>query len=466
MSKSLYQKLYENHIVYEKQDEIPILYIDRHLIHEVTSPQAFNNLIRKGRTVRQPEKTFATMDHNVSTSSRDILDSGRMAYLQMTELINNCEKFNIRLYDLNHPYQGIIHVIAPEQGIVLPGMTIVCGDSHTSTHGAFGSLSFGIGTSEVEHVLATQTIKKHRLKSMIIKLMGYLPYGITAKDLILAIIGKIGTSGANGYVVEFVGNVINSMSMESRMTICNMSIEMGATSGLIAPDNVTYNYLHNRKFSPKGNDWDKAVSYWNTLISDKNAPFDKVIQLDISNIEPQVTWGTNPSQVISITQSIPSIESFTNDIERDSAIKALTYMGLKPGISLTSIHIDKVFIGSCTNSRIEDLRSAAIIANGRRVARGVQAIVVPGSIPVKKQAEEEGLDQIFIDAGFEWRFPGCSMCLAMNSDRLNPGERCASTSNRNFEGRQGWGGRTHLMSPSMAAAAAIVGHVTDIRELN
>ncbi|AHF78360.1 Isopropylmalate isomerase large subunit [Sodalis praecaptivus] len=466
MGKSLYQKLYDAHVVYEAENETPLLYIDRHLVHEVTSPQAFDGLRAQGRTVRQPGKTFATMDHNVSTQTKDINACGEMARIQMQELMKNCAEFGVQLYDLNHPYQGIVHVIGPEQGMTLPGMTIVCGDSHTATHGAFGALAFGIGTSEVEHVLATQTLKQGRAKTMQVDVTGHAAPGITAKDIVLAIIGKIGSAGGTGHVVEFSGDAIRALSMEGRMTLCNMAIEMGAKAGLVAPDDTTYAYLQNRQFAPKGDDWHQAVLYWDTLKSDEDAHFDKVVTLDAQDIAPQVTWGTNPGQVIAVNQLIPSPESFSDPVERNSAAKALAYMDLQPGIRLTDVTIDKVFIGSCTNSRIEDLRAAAAVARGRRVAAGVQAIVVPGSGPVKAQAEAEGLDRIFLEAGFEWRLPGCSMCLAMNNDRLNPGERCASTSNRNFEGRQGRGGRTHLVSPAMAAAAAVAGRFADIRELN
>ncbi|WHL24963.1 MAG: 3-isopropylmalate dehydratase large subunit [Candidatus Blochmannia vicinus] len=464
MGKSLYQKLYDMHIVYENKDDVPILYIDRHLLHEVTSPQAFEALRLKKRLVRQPDKTFATMDHNVPTTTKNINTSGNMAKAQLDRLAKNCKDFGIKLFDLDHPYQGIVHVLAPEQGITLPGMTIVCGDSHTATHGAFGALAFGIGTSEIEHVLATQTLKQIRYKSMQVNLLGVIAPQITAKDIILAIIGKIGHGGGSGHVVEFCGSVISCLTMEERMTLCNMAIEMGATSALIAPDKTTYNYLKNRKFSPTGKEWEQALLYWKTLYSDHDAYFDKTFNFDVSNVKPQITWGTNPSQVISIDQPIPSLESFIDPIERNSAERALTYMKLQPNTYLTDISIDKVFIGSCTNSRIEDLRSAAQIIKGRRISDSTQAIVVPGSKSVKKQAEKEGLDKIFIQAGFEWRLPGCSMCLAMNNDRLNIGERCASTSNRNFEGRQGRGSRTHLVSPAMAAAAAIAGHFVDIRK--
>ncbi|RUT65065.1 3-isopropylmalate dehydratase large subunit [Morganella morganii] len=463
--KTLYQKLYDAHVVREEANETPILYIDRHLVHEVTSPQAFDGLRAKNRPVRRPEKTFATMDHNVSTQTKDINACGEMARNQMQELIKNCEAFGVRLYDLNHPFQGIVHVMGPEQGITLPGMTIVCGDSHTATHGAFGSLAFGIGTSEVEHVLATQTLKQARAKTLKIEVRGKVAPGITAKDIVLAIIGHTGSAGGTGYIAEFCGDAIESLSMEGRMTVCNMAIEMGAKGGMIAPDQTTFDYLKGRQFSPQGADWDAAVAYWQTLKSDPDAKYDAEIIINAADIAPQVTWGTNPGQVIDISRAIPAPESFTDPVERASAEKALAYMDLTPGEKLTDVKIDKVFIGSCTNSRIEDLRAAAAVAKGRKVAPGVQAIVVPGSGPVKSQAEEEGLDKIFTEAGFEWRLPGCSMCLAMNNDRLAPGERCASTSNRNFEGRQGRGGRTHLVSPAMAAAAAVTGSFADIRTI-
>ncbi|WP_053140277.1 3-isopropylmalate dehydratase large subunit [Erwinia billingiae] len=463
--KTLYEKLFDAHLVHEAPGETPLLYIDRHLVHEVTSAQAFDGLRAHNRPVRQPSKTFATMDHNVSTQTRDINASGEMARIQMSMLIKNCEAFGVRLYDLKHPFQGIVHVIGPEQGLSLPGMTIVCGDSHTSTHGAFGALAFGIGTSEVEHVLATQTLKQSRAKTMKIEVVGQTAPGITAKDIALAIIGKTGSGGGNGHVVEFCGPAVEALSMEGRMTLCNMAIELGAKAGLVAPDDTTFEYARGRQFAPKGAEWDEAVAYWRTLKSDSGARFDKVVTLNAADIAPQVTWGTNPGQVIAVNDFIPDPASFSDPVERASAEKALAYMDLQPGIRLTDVKIDKVFIGSCTNSRIEDLRAAASVVKGHKIAPGVQAYVVPGSGPVKAQAEEEGLDKIFLDAGFEWRLPGCSMCLAMNNDRLNPGERCASTSNRNFEGRQGRGGRTHLLSPAMAAAAAVAGHFADIREL-
>jgi 3-isopropylmalate/(R)-2-methylmalate dehydratase large subunit len=465
-AKTLYEKIYDAHVVVAAAGENPILYIDRHLVHEVTSPQAFDGLREKGRKVRQVEKTFATMDHNVSTTTKDINASGEMARIQMETLAKNCAEFGVTLYDLNHKYQGIVHVMGPELGITLPGMTIVCGDSHTATHGAFGSLAFGIGTSEVEHVLATQTLKQARAKTMKIEVKGKVSSGITAKDIVLAIIGKTTAAGGTGYVVEFCGEAIQDLSMEGRMTVCNMAIELGAKAGLIAPDETTFNYIKGRKFAPQGDDFEAAVAYWKTLVTDPNAEYDAVVTLDATEIKPQVTWGTNPGQVIAVDEKIPSPDSFSDPVEKASAEKALAYMGLEAGKSLSDYQVDKVFVGSCTNSRIEDIRAAAAVAKGKKVAPHVQALIVPGSEQVKAQAEAEGLDQIFIDAGFEWRLPGCSMCLAMNNDRLGPGERCASTSNRNFEGRQGRAGRTHLVSPAMAAAAAIAGHFVDIRQFN
>ncbi|CAL4321392.1 3-isopropylmalate dehydratase large subunit [Buchnera aphidicola (Pterocallis alni)] len=463
MGKTLYNKLYDSHIVCKDLNNTDILYVDLHLIHEVTSPQAFHAIRLKNRKIRCSNKTFATMDHNVSTQTSDVNLLNDMARKQIQALIKNCSEFNIPLYGLHHEKQGIVHVIGPEQGITLPGMLIVCGDSHTSTHGAFGALSFGIGTSEVEHVFATQTIKQKRSKTMKIEVMGDLKNGISAKDIILFIINKLTVSGGTGYVVEFCGSVIKQLSMESRMTLCNMAIEMGAKSGIIAPDQITFSYLKNKNFSPKGDNWEKAVTYWKTLKSDIDANFDSVVYIDISNLAPQVTWGTNPSQVISIDQPIPHPNSFTNTLEKQSAIKSLLYMGLDPGVLLTDIAINKVFIGSCTNSRIEDLRIVANIVKNKIVHHSVQALIVPGSKLVKKQAELEGLDKIFINSGFEWRLPGCSMCLGMNDDQLNPGDRCASTSNRNFEHRQGRNGRTHLLSPAMAAIAAIFGKFKDVR---
>ncbi len=463
MSKTLYQKLYDAHVVYEAPNETPILYIDRHLVHEVTSPQAFDGLRAMGRKVRQPNKTFATMDHNTSTKSNELSACSEMARIQLTELQKNTQEFGIQLYDINSPLRGIVHVIGPEQGMTLPGQTIVCGDSHTATHGAFGALAFGIGTSEVEHVLATQTLKQARAKTMKVEVIGKVAAGITAKDIILAIIGKTTSSGGTGYVIEFCGQAISDLSMEGRMTLCNMAIELGAKAGIVAPDETTFNYLKGRAYAPKGDEFDRAVTYWKTLKTDDGAKFDKIITLEAKDIAPQVTWGTNPGQVTSIDSQVPNPNDFSDPIEKNSAERALNYMGLSAGTKMTDIKINKVFIGSCTNSRIEDLRAAAEIAKNRKVADGVQALVVPGSGPVKAQAEAEGLDKIFIEAGFEWRLPGCSMCLAMNDDKLAPGDRCASTSNRNFEGRQGRDARTHLVSPAMAAAAAITGHFTDIR---
>ncbi|MFQ2062831.1 3-isopropylmalate dehydratase large subunit [Aeromonas veronii] len=465
MAKTLYQKVFDAHVVREVEGETPLIYIDRHLVHEVTSPQAFDGLRAMNRQLRRPDLTWATMDHNVSTTTKDIAASGEMARIQMETLADNCKEFGVRLYDLNHKYQGIVHVMGPELGITLPGTTIVCGDSHTATHGAFGSLAFGIGTSEVEHVMATQTLKQGRAKTMRISVNGKLAEGISAKDVVLAIIGKVGHAGGTGYVVEFAGEAIASLSMEGRMTVCNMAIELGAKAGMIAPDQTTIDYIRGKEFAPKGEALEQAIAYWQSLMSDEGAHFDAEVVLDAADIAPQVTWGTNPGQVIAVNEPIPAPESFTDLMEQQSARKALAYMDLQPGQKLSDVAIDKVFIGSCTNSRIEDLRAAAAIARGRKVAAGVQALVVPGSEQVKAQAEAEGLDKIFIEAGFEWRLPGCSMCLAMNNDRLQPGERCASTSNRNFEGRQGRAGRTHLVSPAMAAAAAVTGRFADIRVL-
>ncbi|MFM5467809.1 3-isopropylmalate dehydratase large subunit [Aeromonas veronii] len=465
MAKTLYQKVFDAHVVREVEGETPLIYIDRHLVHEVTSPQAFDGLRAMNRQLRRPDLTWATMDHNVSTTTKDITASGEMARIQMETLADNCKEFGVRLYDLNHKYQGIVHVMGPELGITLPGTTIVCGDSHTATHGAFGSLAFGIGTSEVEHVMATQTLKQGRARTMRISVNGKLAEGISAKDVVLAIIGKVGHAGGTGYVVEFAGEAIASLSMEGRMTVCNMAIELGAKAGMIAPDQTTIDYIRGKEFAPKGEALEQAIAYWQSLKSDEGARFDAEVVLDAADIAPQVTWGTNPGQVIAVNEPIPAPESFTDLMEQQSARKALAYMDLQPGQKLSDVAIDKVFIGSCTNSRIEDLRAAAAIARGRKVAAGVQALVVPGSEQVKAQAEAEGLDKIFIEAGFEWRLPGCSMCLAMNNDRLQPGERCASTSNRNFEGRQGRAGRTHLVSPAMAAAAAVTGRFADIRAL-
>ena len=463
MAQTLYDKIWQAHKVTAINEESDLLYIDRHLVHEVTSPQAFAGLREANRKVRCPEKTFATMDHNVSTKSRSLDAASEVSKNQLVALKENCEEFGIVLYDLNSINQGIVHVMGPEQGITLPGTTIVCGDSHTSTHGAFGALAHGIGTSEVEHVLATQTLQQKKAKSLKIQIDGKINLGVTAKDIILAVIGKLGTAGGTGYVAEFCGEAISALSMEARMTLCNMSIEMGAKAGLIAPDQATYDYLEGRPFAPKGDDWQQAVAYWQTLKSDDDAVFDHTVVLNAADIQPQVTWGTSPEQVIGIDQLIPDPDAQSDLIKADAIRRALAYMDLKPGQKISDLSVDTVFIGSCTNSRIEDLRAAASLVKGKQVAVGVEALVVPGSGLVKKQAEDEGLADIFKQAGFEWREPGCSMCLAMNDDRLGAGKRCASTSNRNFEGRQGRGGRTHLVSPAMAAAAAIHGRFVDIR---
>jgi 3-isopropylmalate/(R)-2-methylmalate dehydratase large subunit len=463
VAQTLYDKIWQSHKVTAINDESDLLYIDRHLVHEVTSPQAFAGLREANRKVRCPEKTFATMDHNVSTKSRSLDAASEVSKNQLVALKKNCEAFGIVLYDLNSINQGIVHVMGPEQGITLPGTTIVCGDSHTSTHGAFGALAHGIGTSEVEHVLATQTLQQKKAKSLKIQIDGQINLGVTAKDIILAVIGKLGTAGGTGYVAEFCGEAISALSMEARMTLCNMSIEMGAKAGLIAPDQATYDYLEGRPFAPKGDDWHQAVAYWQTLKSDDDAVFDQTVILNAQEIQPQVTWGTSPEQVIGIDQTIPDPDAQSDLIKADAIRRALAYMDLQPGQKIADVDVDTVFIGSCTNSRIEDLRAAAFLVKGKKVAEGVEALVVPGSGLVKKQAEEEGLADIFKQAGFEWREPGCSMCLAMNDDRLGAGKRCASTSNRNFEGRQGRGGRTHLVSPAMAAAAAIHGRFVDIR---
>ncbi|MFC3033330.1 3-isopropylmalate dehydratase large subunit [Pseudoalteromonas fenneropenaei] len=463
MAQTLYDKIWQAHVVTTINAQTDLLYIDRHLVHEVTSPQAFAGLREQGRTVRCPDKTFATMDHNVSTKSRSLDAASEVSRNQLLALAENCAEFGIQLYDLNSINQGIVHVMGPELGVTLPGTTIVCGDSHTSTHGAFGALAHGIGTSEVEHVLATQTLQQKKAKSLKIEVQGKLRATVTAKDLILAVIGKLGTAGGTGYVAEFCGSAIEALSMEARMTLCNMSIEMGAKAGLIAPDDITFAYLEGRPFAPKGEDFAKAVSYWRTLRSDDDAVFDQVVTLHADAIQPQVTWGTSPEQVIGIDEVVPNPDLEPDLIKADAMRNALKYMGLEAGQKLSDAKVDTVFIGSCTNSRIEDLRAAADIVKGKQVAPGVEALVVPGSGLVKQQAEQEGLAAIFIAAGFEWREPGCSMCLAMNDDRLGAGKRCASTSNRNFEGRQGRGGRTHLVSPAMAAAAAIAGHFTDIR---
>jgi 3-isopropylmalate/(R)-2-methylmalate dehydratase large subunit len=464
MGKTLYEKIWDAHLVHDDPAAVSLIYVDRQLVHEVTSPQAFEGLRSSGRKVRAPQKTFATMDHNVPTKSKDLTLANVISRTQMDQLKKNCEQFGIKCFDFMDEDQGVVHIIGPELGITQPGMVIVCGDSHTATHGAFGALAFGIGTSEVEHVLATQTLQQKKSPAMLININGVLGDGVTPKDVILYIIGLIGTAGATGHVIEYAGNVISDMSMEGRMTVCNMTIEAGARAGMIAPDEVTFTYLQGRDFSPKGDHWVKAVAYWKTLSSDPDAKFDKVINIKAEDIAPQVTWGTSPGQVVAVDAAVPDPAGFKDPVLNTAAKNALRYMDLKPGTPMTDIKINTVFIGSCTNGRIEDLRSAARVIKGRKVASGVQAIVVPGSERVKRQAEKEGLDKQFLSAGFEWRHAGCSMCLAMNDDQLKPGERCAATSNRNFEGRQGPGGRTHLLSPQMAAAAAITGRITDVRE--
>ncbi|ALV26795.1 3-isopropylmalate dehydratase large subunit [Pannonibacter phragmitetus] len=462
--RTLYDKIWDDHVVDTQEDGTCLLYIDRHLVHEVTSPQAFEGLRMTGRKVRRPEKTLAVVDHNVPTTDRSQGIDDPESALQVQTLADNAAEFGIEYYsELDHR-QGVVHIVGPEQGFTLPGMTIVCGDSHTSTHGAFGALAHGIGTSEVEHVLATQTLIQKKAKNMLVQVDGKLPEGVTAKDIILAIIGEIGTAGGTGYVMEYAGEAIRSLSMEGRMTICNMSIEGGARAGLIAPDETTFAYIQGRPKSPKGEALERAISYWKTLHTDEGAHFDKVVKLDAANLPPIVTWGSSPEDVISVTGVVPNPDDIADENTRKSKWRALEYMGLTPGTKMTDIPVDVVFIGSCTNGRIEDLRAAAAMIGNGKVKDGVKAMVVPGSGLVKEQAEAEGLDKVFKAAGFEWREPGCSMCLAMNADKLQPGERCASTSNRNFEGRQGFKGRTHLVSPAMAAAAAIAGHFVDIRE--
>ena len=463
-SKTMFEKIWDAHVVTAEAGRPAILYIDLHLVHEVTSAQAFEGLRIAGRKVRRSDLTVATMDHNVPTVERHLPLADPIARKQIEVLAHNCDAFGITLYDLHSPRQGIVHVIGPELGLTQPGMTIVCGDSHTSTHGAFGALAFGIGTSEVEHVLATQCLSQHRPKTMEIRVDGTLPLGVTAKDVILSIIGKIGTDGATGHVIEYTGEVVRALSMEGRMTVCNMSIEAGARAGMIAPDETTFRYLEGRPHAPQGAAWEQALAAWRQLPSDPNAEYDRRVEIDAGELVPYVTWGTNPGQVAPITASVPDPEMCESPADRRAIERALEYMGLRPNTPLQEIAIDRVFIGSCTNGRLDDLRAAARIAVGQKVAANVQAMVVPGSAQVKQQAEAEGLDRIFTAADFEWREAGCSMCLGMNPDILQPGERCASTSNRNFEGRQGKGGRTHLVSPEMAAAAAIAGHLVDIRE--
>ena len=464
MAKTMFEKIWNSHLVHE-QDGNSIIYIDRHLVHEVTSPQAFEGLRLAGRRVLHPEATFAVPDHNIPTENQDQPISDPISALQVETLRQNCREFGITLFDLGDERSGIVHVMGPEQGLTLPGSTIVCGDSHTATHGAFGALAFGIGTSEVEHVLATQTLQQKKPKTMLVQVEGVLPETVTPKDIILAIIGKIGIAGGSGCIIEYAGETIRSMTMEGRMTLCNMTIEAGARAGMVAPDEKTFEHLKNRPFAPRGDAFDLAVNSWKKLPSDPDAEFDLKVNLNANDVLPQVTWGTNPGMVTDINSKVPDPENIQNPMERKSVEQALKYMDLKANIPIKDIIIDRVFIGSCTNSRIEDLRSVAEFVKGRQVNEHVSAMIVPGSGIIKRQAEEEGLDRIFTDAGFDWRQPGCSMCLAMNDDVLKPGERCASTSNRNFEGRQGKGGRTHLVSPLMAAAAAIAGHFTDPRTL-
>ena len=461
-ARTLFEKIWVSHLVASPAGRSPILYIDLHLVHEVTSPQAFDGLRAAGRGVRQPLRTVATVDHNVPTEPRGTPITDLIAARQIAALEANCREFGIRLFDMNSPEQGIVHVIGPELGLTQPGMTIVCGDSHTSTHGAFGALAFGIGTSEVEHVLATQCLPQNKPKTMKIEVSGRLAEGVSAKDLALGIIGQVGTDGATGHVIEYRGPAVRALSMEGRMTLCNMSIEAGARAGMVAPDETTLRYLAGRRFAPAGDQWDRAVERWRDLPTEEGAIFDKVVEIDASELSPFVTWGTNPGMVAPVTGRVPEVRAM-GEADRRAAELALQYMGLEPGRKIQEIGIDRVFIGSCTNSRIEDLRAAARVAKGHRVSPKVRAMVVPGSQAVKRAAEQEGLHRIFQDAGFEWRESGCSMCLGMNPDILQPGERCASTSNRNFEGRQGRGGRTHLVSPMMAAAAAIAGHFTDVR---
>jgi 3-isopropylmalate/(R)-2-methylmalate dehydratase large subunit len=468
--KTMFEKIWEAHVVREVPGQSTILYIDRHLVHEATSPQAFDGLRLANRPMRRPEANFAVIDHNVATTpigeyglrSRVPTVDAESA-LQINTLLKNTKEFGVTIFDLDDVRNGIVHVSAPEQGITLPGTTVVCGDSHTATHGAFGALAFGIGTSEVEHVMATQTLLQNRPKTMEVRVDGQLPTGTTAKDMVLYIIGQIGTGGGNGHVIEFTGSAVRALSVEGRMTLCNMAIEGGARAGMVAPDETTFAWLEGRPYAPKGENWEKAVAAWKQLASDPDATYDKVVVLDAANIEPQVTWGTTPAMTTSINGEVPNPLSFDDPLAQQMAARALEYMGLTPGTKIQDIKLDRVFIGSCTNSRLEDLREAARIVKGHKVASTVVALVVPGSGLVKQAAEAEGLDKIFVEAGFEWREPGCSMCLAMNGDKLEEGERCASTSNRNFEGRQGKGGRTHLVSPAMAAAAAIAGHFVDVR---
>jgi 3-isopropylmalate/(R)-2-methylmalate dehydratase large subunit len=462
--RTLFDKLWDAHVVCEPAGEPALLYIDLHLVHEVTSPQAFEGLRAAGRAVRRPELTVATVDHNVPTTDRSLPIADSVAAQQIETLRRNCREFGVALYDIGSDEQGIVHVIGPELGLTQPGLTIVCGDSHTSTHGAFGALAFGIGTSEVEHVLATQTLPQAEPRAMLVRIDGGLSEGVTAKDIALGVIAEIGTDGATGHVIEYAGAAVRSLSMEGRMTLCNMSIEAGARAGLVAPDETTFAYLEGRRFAPRGAAWEEALEYWRTLQTDEGARFDRVVDVDASKLAPFVTWGTNPGHVVPVTGSVPDPSDAATDTDRRAAERALEYMGIEPGTRVEDVPVDRVFIGSCTNARLEDLRAAAKVLKGHKVARTVRAMVVPGSQAVKRAAEVEGLDAIFREAGFEWREAGCSMCLGMNPDTLAPGERCASTSNRNFEGRQGKGGRTHLVSPAMAAAAAVAGHFTDVRD--
>ncbi len=465
MKRTMYEKIWDAHLVNEQQGQAPILYIDRHLLHEVTSPQAFEGLRNANRSVRRVSANLATLDHCVPTKDRDLEIKDPIARKQVETMMKNCADTGINLYDMKSPNNGIIHIVVPEHGFIHPGMTVVCGDSHTATHGAFGALAFGIGTSEVEHVLSSQTLRQKKAKSFCVNVEGELSEYCTAKDIALSIIGHIGTAGGNGYVIEYRGSAITKLSMEGRMTLCNLAIESGARAGMVAPDEKTFEFIKGREFAPKADDWEKAVEYWKSMATDENAVFDKEITINANDIAPQVSWGTSPEQVIGVNFNVPSPTDFDDEEKKKACNSALSYMGLKAGTAITDINIDYVFIGSCTNGRIEDLRAAAGVAKGSKVADGVTAIVVPGSYLVKNQAEEEGLDKVFLAAGWEWREPGCSMCLAMNGDELKPQERCASTSNRNFEGRQGKGGRTHLVSPVMAAAAAAAGKFVDIRKL-
>ena len=464
MKKTMYEKIWDSHLVCEAPGQAPLVYVDRHLMHEVTSPQAFEGLRNANRKIRNPHSILATMDHCVPTKDRELPIADPIARKQIETMADNCRENNLNLYDIKNPNNGVIHIVVPEHGFVHPGMITVCGDSHTATHGAFGALAFGIGTSEVEHVMATQTLPQVKSKTMLIQVNGKLPKYSSAKDIVLAVIGKIGTAGGTGYVIEFAGEAVIELTMEGRMTLCNMAIEGGARAGLVMPDEKTYEYLKGREFAPSGSQWDTALAYWKTLPSDDGAEFDTVVTLTADDIAPQVTWGTSPEQVAPVSGSVPSPDDFNDEGKRQACISALDYMDLAPQTKITDIPVNLVFLGSCTNGRIEDFRIAAEITKNHKVADGVTAIAVPGSYKVKRQAEQEGLDQILIDAGWEWRDPGCSMCLAMNGDELTPGQRSASTSNRNFEGRQGKGGRTHLVSPAMAAAAAVAGAFVDVRD--